>query len=210
MSSAEQDHIQFSPSCAGFLNVTHETRGETRIHIISVLNLGPLSLLDIMFFVWIEYVYFQITCENPPFQNSLWMWNNNNFLYRNVHSRSAAKVTIATMREQGGFPAPFCHFVYIKQLLKKTLKRPNFPSGISRALLHNFAGKPSVAVDGVKAGYFFSFPPAVCRNQQVGMNSHFTWLWSFWKESWCILQAIISLSHLLISLAQSIMWLGVA
>ncbi|XP_074484202.1 putative deoxyribonuclease tatdn3 [Sebastes fasciatus] len=56
----------------------------------------------------------------------------------NVHSRSAAKVTIATMREQG----------------------------ISRALLHNFAGKPSVALEGVKAGYLFSFPPAVCRNQQ--------------------------------------------
>ncbi|XP_059212289.1 putative deoxyribonuclease tatdn3 [Centropristis striata] len=56
----------------------------------------------------------------------------------NVHSRSAAKVTIQTMREQG----------------------------ISAALLHNFAGKPSVALEGVKAGYFFSFPPAVCRNQQ--------------------------------------------
>ncbi|XP_040920691.1 putative deoxyribonuclease tatdn3 [Toxotes jaculatrix] len=56
----------------------------------------------------------------------------------NVHSRSAAKVTIETMREQG----------------------------ISRALLHNFAGKPSVALEGVKAGYHFSFPPAVCRNQQ--------------------------------------------
>ncbi|KAI3364597.1 hypothetical protein L3Q82_011376 [Scortum barcoo] len=56
----------------------------------------------------------------------------------NVHSRSAAKVTIVTMREQG----------------------------ISRALLHNFAGKPSVALEGVKAGYLFSFPPAVCRNQQ--------------------------------------------
>ncbi|XP_073348526.1 putative deoxyribonuclease tatdn3 [Pagrus major] len=63
----------------------------------------------------------------------------------NVHSRSAAKVTIATMREQG----------------------------VSRALLHNFAGKPSVALEGVRAGYFFSFPPAVCRNQQVGVNSHF-------------------------------------
>ncbi|XP_019966115.2 putative deoxyribonuclease tatdn3 isoform X1 [Paralichthys olivaceus] len=56
----------------------------------------------------------------------------------NVHSRSAAKVTVETMREQG----------------------------ISRALLHNFAGKPSVALEGVKAGYLFSFPPAVCRNQQ--------------------------------------------
>ncbi|XP_029352393.1 putative deoxyribonuclease tatdn3 isoform X2 [Echeneis naucrates] len=56
----------------------------------------------------------------------------------NIHSRSAAKVTIETMREQG----------------------------IRGALLHNFAGKPSVALEGVKAGYYFSFPPAVCRNQQ--------------------------------------------
>lgn len=56
----------------------------------------------------------------------------------NVHSRSAAKVTVTTMREEG----------------------------ISRALLHNFAGKLSVAFDGVKAGYFFSFPPAVCTNPQ--------------------------------------------
>lgn len=38
--------------------------------------------------------------------------------------------------------------------------------GISRALLHNFAGKPSTALEGVKAGYYFSFPPAVGRNQQ--------------------------------------------
>ncbi|XP_029589526.1 putative deoxyribonuclease tatdn3 isoform X3 [Salmo trutta] len=56
----------------------------------------------------------------------------------NIHSRSAAKVTIATLKEQG----------------------------ITCALLHNFAGKPSVAMEGVQAGYFFSFPPAVCRNDQ--------------------------------------------
>uniref|UniRef100_A0A3P9C4X6 TatD DNase domain containing 3 n=1 Tax=Maylandia zebra TaxID=106582 RepID=A0A3P9C4X6_9CICH len=56
----------------------------------------------------------------------------------NIHSRSAARVTIETMKEQG----------------------------ISRALLHNFAGKPSVALEGVKAGYLFSFPPAVCRSKQ--------------------------------------------
>lgn len=54
----------------------------------------------------------------------------------NVHSRSAAKVTIETMREQG----------------------------ITQALLHNFAGKLSVAFDAVEAGYFLSFPPAVCTN----------------------------------------------
>ncbi|CAJ1077661.1 putative deoxyribonuclease tatdn3 [Xyrichtys novacula] len=56
----------------------------------------------------------------------------------NVHSRSAAKVTISIMQDQG----------------------------ITRALLHNFAGKPSVAMEGVKAGYFFSFPPAVCRKRE--------------------------------------------
>ncbi|KAK7907293.1 hypothetical protein WMY93_015905 [Mugilogobius chulae] len=56
----------------------------------------------------------------------------------NVHSRSAAKVVISTMKEQG----------------------------VTGALLHNFAGKLSVAFDGIKAGYFFSFPPAVCTNPQ--------------------------------------------
>ncbi|KAJ0060813.1 hypothetical protein NL108_001679 [Boleophthalmus pectinirostris] len=56
----------------------------------------------------------------------------------NVHSRSAAKVTISTMKEQG----------------------------VTGALLHNFAGKLSVAFDGIKAGYFVSFPPAVCTNPQ--------------------------------------------
>ncbi|XP_073709352.1 putative deoxyribonuclease tatdn3 [Garra rufa] len=56
----------------------------------------------------------------------------------NVHSRSAAKVTIATMKELG----------------------------ISQALLHNFAGKPSVAMEGVQAGFCFSFPPAVSKNEQ--------------------------------------------
>ncbi|XP_023203155.1 putative deoxyribonuclease tatdn3 isoform X2 [Xiphophorus maculatus] len=56
----------------------------------------------------------------------------------NVHSRSAAKVTIDTMRRRG----------------------------ISRALLHNFSGKPAAALEAVEAGFFFSFPPAVCRNQQ--------------------------------------------
>ncbi|XP_066560539.1 putative deoxyribonuclease tatdn3 isoform X2 [Amia ocellicauda] len=56
----------------------------------------------------------------------------------NVHSRSAAKVTIAVLKEEG----------------------------IQQALLHNFAGKPSVAMEGVQAGYFFSFPPAVSRNEQ--------------------------------------------
>lgn len=38
--------------------------------------------------------------------------------------------------------------------------------GIRQALLHNFAGRPSVAMEGVQAGFCFSFPPAVSKNEQ--------------------------------------------
>ncbi|CAI9544459.1 unnamed protein product [Staurois parvus] len=56
----------------------------------------------------------------------------------NVHSRSTGRQTIAFLKEQG----------------------------VEKALLHNFAGRPSAALEGVKAGYFFSFPPAVTKNNQ--------------------------------------------
>nr|XP_042716159.1 putative deoxyribonuclease tatdn3-A isoform X2 [Chrysemys picta bellii] len=56
----------------------------------------------------------------------------------NVHSRSAGRQTIAFLKEQG----------------------------IRNALLHNFAGRPSVALEGVQAGFCFPFPPAVTRNDQ--------------------------------------------
>lgn len=98
------------------------------------------------------------------------------FLHRNIHSRSAAKVTIATMREQGACLAAFVG-VYISMSAEHLrLFSPSLP-GVSRALLHNFAGKPSVALEGVRAGYFFSFPPAVGRNQQVGceQREHICW-----------------------------------
>ncbi|KAL4649181.1 putative deoxyribonuclease TATDN3 [Arapaima gigas] len=39
--------------------------------------------------------------------------------------------------------------------------------GIGCALLQNFAGKPSVVMEGVRVGCFFSFPLAVCRNKQL-------------------------------------------
>nr|XP_033792792.1 putative deoxyribonuclease tatdn3-A isoform X2 [Geotrypetes seraphini] len=56
----------------------------------------------------------------------------------NVHSRSAGRQTISFLKEQG----------------------------IQNVLLHNFAGRLTAALEGVQAGYFFSFPPAVTRNDQ--------------------------------------------
>ncbi len=56
----------------------------------------------------------------------------------NVHSRSAGRRTIAFLRERGA----------------------------RRVLLHAFDGKASAALEGVRAGYFFSIPPSVVRSAQ--------------------------------------------
>lgn len=56
----------------------------------------------------------------------------------NVHSRSAGRHTLTFLRERGA----------------------------RRVLMHAFDGKASSALEGIRAGYFFSIPPSVVRSPQ--------------------------------------------
>lgn len=93
------------------------------------------------------------------------------FGFRNVHSRSAGRPTIQLLKEQGEHLSLFCLFAcewtVFLSVWEINCSSSVLPLGVRKVLLHAFDGKPSVAMEGVKAGYFFSIPPSIIRSEQV-------------------------------------------
>lgn len=59
------------------------------------------------------------------------------------------------------------YIVLVLNISEVSCSSPDIPLGVEKVLLHAFDGKPSVAMEGVKAGYFFSIPPSIIRSEQV-------------------------------------------
>ena len=45
-----------------------------------------------------------------------------------------------------------------------------FLPGCTQAVLHNFAGRPSLALEAAQQGYFLSFPPEIVRKPEVQLT----------------------------------------
>lgn len=97
--------------------------------------------------------------------------------YRNVHSRSAGRPTIALLEEAGKILYDtILKAWYMYRLIENVNSFFFFFVGAENVLLHAFDGKPSNAMVGVNLGYYFSIPPSIVRSNQVDI--HFNYIYT--------------------------------